>query len=158
MLRPFMIAVLAALQLGCQQEPTIPKIVPGPVTLSIAASTSTLTVGNPDTIRVIASNSLQQTAVLDFESTCTIVLTIRNEAGAAVISQSPLGCIRVPTRVSIPARGSITRTFVWTGGYELAPPDTPNKVPPGAYYASASLSARNYSTFVPAIKIDVVAR
>jgi hypothetical protein len=157
---PRLILVCALLvgSVGCQQEPTIPKLTPGPVILTIAASRTTFTVGSPDTILVTATNTLTQGVRLDFESTCTIVLTIRNQAGAVVVTQPPSTCIRVPTTVLIPARGAITRTFVWTGGFDVDPPDTPAKVPPGTYYASASMVARNYSTFVPAIKIDVVAR
>jgi hypothetical protein len=45
---------------------------------------------------------------------------------------------------------------IWTGGYKFAPPDTPEKVPLGAYFVSAELIASGYSTFAPPFKVDVV--
>lgn len=149
---------LAPLLWGCSQDPTIPKIEEEPVTLSLALSTTTFRQGKPDTISVTATSKLTYTATIQFATDCQLLVTIRNQAGAAVVP--PNGkhtCVPLATNLVIPAEGSVTRRFVWTGSDTFVPPGSATMLPPGTYFVSAYISALNYSTVAAAVKVELVA-
>lgn len=150
------IAAAFALATGCSQEPTIPKLDSEPVTLSIAASTRTFTQGTPDTIRITITNFLEQVARLGYANSCQVDVFIRSLEGTIVLPAGgrPL-CLPGNTTLDIPAQGSITRSFVWDGRDSFLPTISTEFVAPGTYFISAEINALNYTTFVPALKVDL---
>jgi hypothetical protein len=140
---------------ACNQDPVVPTYDPGPVSITVIASDTTLTAGDADTIKVVITNNLEVLVRLNYSSNCTLGVTIRNVTNQVVLSQDqdPEDCIRVPTTLTIPALGSVTRTFIWTGGSEFSPPDTPTKLPAGPYFITASISALNYTMFSPSARV-----
>ncbi|MEO7965980.1 MAG: hypothetical protein ABIT38_18875 [Gemmatimonadaceae bacterium] len=151
--------ILTALLLsagGCKQEPTIPKLADEPVKLSISASTRSFKIGTPDTLRVTITNSLEVDAALVYDNNCLLELFVRDSKGAVVI---PAGgkskCLPINSTLDIPAGGSVVRTFIWNGGTALLPTVTTDHVPAGSYFVSARINALNYSTVLPALKIEV---
>lgn len=154
--RRFTLAVLAGVASGCSQDPTIPKIGAEPVTMTIAASTRSFTLGKADTIRITVTNFLEQVARLGFATSCQVDVYIRSLDGTIVLPSGgrPL-CLPGTTTLDIPAKGSITRSFVWDGRDAFLPTISSAFVAPGTYFISAEIKALNYSTFVPALKVDV---
>ncbi len=158
MTRRWLSLAMAPLFWGCSQDPTIPKIADQPVTLTMALSTTTFRQGKPDTISVTATNLLTYDATIQFGSDCQILVTIRNASGAAVVP--PNGrrtCIPITSNLVVPAGGSVTQRFVWTGGDNFVPPAATTPLPPGTYFVSAAINALNYSTVAPAVKVELVA-
>lgn len=157
-LRTAVLAALASFGWGCVQDPVIPKARVDPIVLSIAVSTTTFRQGKPDTIRVTATSSFTQPVVLLFNNDCQILVTIRSAAGLPVVP--PNGqptCIPVVSQLRIPAEGSVTQQFVWTGLDRFLPTGSTTLLPPGTYFISAAINATNYSTFAPALKVELVA-
>lgn len=158
MTRRWLSLALAPVIAGCTQEPTIPKIEEEPITLSMAFSTTTFRQGTPDTISVTATSKLTTSATIQFASDCQIVVTIRNQSGTPVVP--PNGnptCIPLATNLVIPAEGSVTQRFIWTGADTFTPPGSTTMLPPGTYFVSSSISALNYSTVAPAVKVELLA-
>lgn len=151
----FPVIVSLATVLGCQQDPLVPRVDEGPVTLTVSTSDSTIRIGEPDTITVTIANTLDVTARLNYETSCVVTVTIRNQGNQIVLGEDFDECIRVPTSLSIPAMSNVLRRFVWTGGTEFAPPDTPVKLPPGPYFISASINAINYTTYSAAVRVEL---
>jgi hypothetical protein len=143
------------LLLACNQEPFVPIFDPGPVSIVVTVSDTTLASGDRDTITVVVTNNLDAIVRLSYGSNCTLNLTIRNATNRVVLAQDPNACIRVPQVITIAPLGSFTRTFVWTGGEELFPPDSPTRLPSGPYFVTASIDAENYSAFSPSVRIDL---
>lgn len=142
---------------GCVQDPTVPKLAVPPIALAMTFSTKIFRLGKADTIRVTAINSFSQSATILFSTSCQIVLTIRNAAGDPVVPPGgkPL-CVNVVSRLSIASGDSVIRRFVWNGATNFMPPGSVTPLPPGTYFVSASMSGTNYSTFAPAVKVDLV--
>ena len=150
-------AALVAVLVDCSQDPTIPKLAEQPIALTITMTSTTFRLGKVDTIRVTVKNSFSENARIFFNSSCQIVVTIRNSAGTAVVpGTGRAGCITVSSTLSIPANSSITQLFVWNGATEFIPPGSATPLVPGTYYVSATMEGTNYSTFVPATKIQLV--
>jgi hypothetical protein len=162
MLRRLLAAALAASAAwtaGCVQDPVIPKVGDDPILLSISLSTTTFRQGKPDTIRVTATNSFPEPVVLVYTNDCQILVTIRSASGVPVVP--PNGqptCIPLASQLRIPAEGSVTQRFVWTGLDRLLPTGSTTFLPPGTYFISAAIRATNYSTTAPAFKVELVAR
>ena len=142
---------------GCVQDPTVPKLAVPPIALAMTFSTKTFRLGKADTIRVSAVNSFSQSATIRFATSCQIVLTIRSAAGDAVVPPggTPL-CVNVVSTLTIAAGDSVMRRFVWNGATNFMPPGSVIPLPAGTYFVSASMSGTNYSTFAPAVKVDLV--
>lgn len=161
MTRRFLAIAIAGLTLGCAQDPVIPKVGDEPIVLSMAFSTKTFRVGKPDTISVIATSVLANAALVAYGTDCRFEVTIRSAAGTVVLP--PNGqrtCIALVSAVidTFPAKGAITRKFVWTGRSDFIPSAaTTTVLPPGTYYVSAAINALNYSTVAPAVKVDLIA-
>jgi len=152
-------AASAAWTAACVQDPVIPKVSDDPIVLSISLSSTTFRQGKADTIRVTATSSFTQPVALLYDNDCQIVVTIRSASGAPVVPPNGLPtCIPVPSQLRIPAEGSVTQLFVWTGLDRLLPTGSTTFLPPGTYYISAAINATNYSTFAPALKVELVAR
>ena len=142
---------------GCTQDPSVPRLGNDPVTLTLRLSTQTLQVGTPDTISVTVTNTLDQGVRLEFAGLCQVFVTVRNAAGDVVTPRDGRPeCLPVPTTLNLAAGGTQVFTVIWTGGFRFAPPDTPEKVPAGAYFVSADLVASGYSTFAPSFRVDVL--
>jgi len=154
------LALVAPLALvGCVQEPTVPKVGEQLITLSLSFNTLTFRVGRPDTITVTATSILATPATIGFNSDCQIVVTIRSQAGAAVVPPNgrPL-CILRQTILTVPAEGSVVQKFVWNGSDQLTPPGgSSNMLPPGTYFVSAAINGINYSTLAAAVRVTLVA-
>ena len=149
---------IAGLALGCQQSPTVPKSASQPVTLTMAFSTKTFRRGKPDTISVIATSTLATPATIFFDTTCQILVTIRSAAGAAVVPPNGIpSCFPPGTTMVLPAKGTVTQTFVWSGTDRFLPAGSSVVLPAGTYYISAAINAANYSTVAPAVKVDLIA-
>lgn len=152
-----LIVALAAAALSCAQSPTVPKTGDQPITLSLALSATELTLGTPDTITVTATNTFTQTATLLFNSDCQILVTIRSLSGAVVVPPNNVRtCSSLGTSLDIPASSSIVRRFVWTGATDLTPPGSATALPAGSYFVSAAINAANYSTFAPAVRVELI--
>ncbi|MEO6443985.1 MAG: hypothetical protein ABIZ91_03320 [Gemmatimonadaceae bacterium] len=148
---------LAASVAACVQEPVIPKIDTPPIALSLFFSTKTFTLGKSDTISVTATNNFETAATIRFPSDCQIVVTIRSQAGAAVVPPGGMpSCINLATTLTIPAGGAVVRRFIWNGATDFLPPGSATPLPPGAYFISAAINASNYSTVAPAVRVDLV--
>ncbi|MFN8670376.1 MAG: hypothetical protein U0164_24570 [Gemmatimonadaceae bacterium] len=154
------VAGLAALALGCTQDPVIPKTGEEPIVLTLAFSTTTFKIGKADTISVIATSTLTDSAIVAYGTTCRFNVTIRNSAGTTVVP--PNGqrlCIDLQQAQidTFPPKGKITRKFIWTGLTDFIPSSTSTTaLPPGAYQISAAINALNYSTFAPPVKVDLI--
>lgn len=150
-------ATLAAVVSACSEEPTVPKLADAPITLSMAFSTTTLQLGSPDTITVIATSNLEQPARLYFDSDCQFLLTIRSLAGAVVVPPNNVrSCVERLDSLDIPASGVVTRRFIWTGTNTVTPPggaSTP--LPAGSYFVTSSINALNYTTVAPAVRVEL---
>ena len=148
---------LAPLLWGCSQDPTIPKVEEEPITLSLAFSSATFRQGKADTIGVTAQSVLDYDATLQFATDCQILVTIRSASGSAVVPPNgQASCLPITSKLVIPAGGSVTQRFVWTGTDNFTPPGSSAVLPPGTYYVSAAIKALNYSTVAPAVKVELV--
>lgn len=153
-----LVVALAGLTLGCQQEPTVPKLGEDPIRLTLSLSTTSFRVGRPDTITVTATSFLTTPAELVFNSDCQILVTIRTTAGAAVVP--PNGrhtCAPIASQLIFPPEGTVVRRFIWSGTSDFIPPGSVARLPPGSYFISATINALNYSTFAPAVRVDLTA-
>ncbi len=147
-MRIFWMATLAAAVAGvaCQQSPVVPIFEAPPVELKIKVSDSILVFGKVDTIRVIIKNTLTVVARLAFSTQCQDMVFIKNLSGRVVLPASGSHvCAPVASQLTVPAGDSVVRTYYWTGGQSLFPPDPAAKLPAGRYFVSASLQAINYS-------------
>lgn len=148
---PFALALTA-----CVQEPTIPKVGDQPITLTMVLPSTTFRVGRPDTIHAVVTNLLNQQAEIRFNTNCQIVVSIRNAAGTLVVpSDGRSSCAPLLTSLVLPPESSVTQTFIWAGTTNFSPPGSPTALPPGSYFVSATLDGTNYSTFAPAIRIEL---
>lgn len=155
--QPARLLTIALCFLGCTQDPSVPRIGDLPVTISLRLSTLSFKAGNPDTIEVTVTNNLEENVRLTFGGQCQVFVTVRNSAGDIVTPRDGRPeCLPVPSSLTLVGRGTQKYISVWTGGYKFAPPDTPEKVPPGAYYVSADLIASGYSVVAPPFKVDIV--
>lgn len=156
MSKALLVTALTLATIGCSQSPTIPKIGDQPITLTITASSRSFKLGTPDTLRVSISSSLTTTARLTYANDCQLEMFVRDAKGKIVI---PAGgksvCAPVATTLDIPAGGSVVKVFIWNGGTAFLPTVTSDQVAPGSYYISAEINALNYSTVLPALKVDV---
>jgi hypothetical protein len=153
------LAASAALTAGCVQDPVIPKVADDPIVLSISLSTTTFRRGKADTIRVTATSSFTEAVTLVYQNDCQFLVTIRSAAGTPVVPPNgQFSCTPIPSQLRIPAAGSVTQAFVWAGGDRLLPTASTTLLPPGTYYISAAIDAANYSTFAPALKVELVAQ
>lgn len=151
------IVALGGLLMACQQTPTIPRLGEQPVALTLQVSTRTLEPGKADTIRVTAQNNTADSAFLEFDTDCTIVVTIRDSNNDVVVPPNgKAGCLPIKSVLRWLPNASIVRTFIWKGGTDFEPPGSPTRVPNGSYFVSASMAGRTYSTSAPAFKVDVV--
>lgn len=154
------VAVLATLAAGCTQDPVIPKTGTEPIVLTLAFSTTTFKIGKADTISVIATSTLTDSAVIAYGTTCRFDVTIRNAAGTTVVP--PNGkrlCIDLQQVATdtFPPKGKITRKFIWTGLSDFIPTGaSTTALAPGSYQISAAINALNYSTFAPPVKVDLI--
>lgn len=142
------IAVLltALASLACQQDSTIPKLDTPVIGLKVTVTDSVLVLGAVDTIRVVITNTLTSAVRLTFATQCQDRVYIRNAAGTVVLPPSGVyDCARVNSLLTIPAKDSVTRTYLWTGGATFLPPDPQAKLPPGRYQVSAIVAGTNYS-------------
>lgn len=147
-MRVFWIATLVASAAGvaCQQNPVVPIIETPPIELNIKVSNSVLVFGETDTIRVVIKNTLAVVARITFATQCQDRLFIRNLAGTVVLpATGNYVCAPVASQLSVPANDSIVRTYFWTGGQSLFPPDPAAKLPAGQYFVYALLQGTNYS-------------
>ena len=150
------VAVLVTWVAGvaCQQTPVVPVIEAPPVELKIKVSDSVLVFGKTDTIKVIVKNTLNAIVRLSFATQCQDKLFIKNLTGVVVLpATGNYQCAPVISQLSIPANDSIVRTYYWTGGQTLFPPDPTAKLPAGRYFVSAILQATNYSVNAFAVGI-----
>lgn len=151
-----LLPALLAASLSCVQSLDVPKVGLDPVSIELSLSTLNLKLGAPDTIRVAVVNNLETPVRITFGNRCQVYVTIRSRAGEIVTPRDGRpGCLPLASELTLPIGGRQVFTTIWTGGFDFAPPDTPSKVPPGAYFVSAELIARGYSTLAPAFKVDV---
>ncbi len=149
-------SALLAAAAGCSQAPTIPKIGDQPVKLTITASSRSFKIGTPDTLRVSITNTLAQSVRLQYSNDCQLEMFVRDAKGNIVIPVTGKSqCLPINTTLTLPANGSVLRVFVWTGGTAFLPTVTSDHVAPGTYYISGEINALNYSTILPALKVDV---
>ena len=149
--------VTAVAGISCQQSPVVPVIEPDPVEIRVTVSDSILAFGEIDTIKVIVNNTLDFVVRLAFSTQCQDKLLIRTTTGNIVVPPSgTFQCAPVNSQLSLPANDSIVRTYYWTGGQTLYPPDPADKLPIGRYFVSASLQATNYSVEAFPVAIRLV--
>ncbi|MBV6520073.1 MAG: hypothetical protein MNPFHGCM_00178 [Gemmatimonadaceae bacterium] len=142
---------------ACQQSPVVPVIAAPPIELRIRVSDSVLVAGEVDTLKVIVKNTLDFAVRLSFATQCQERLFIRDTRGVVVLPAAGThSCTRLASLMTLPARDSIVRTYLWTGGQSLYPPDPAAKLAPGRYFVSASLEATNYSVSAFPVAIRLV--
>jgi hypothetical protein len=151
-------AVGVATLLGaCQEEPTVPKLGTPLVERTLSATKQESRIGEPDTIRVVARNTLPDAGIrLNFGSTCQILVFVHDSRGRVVV---PAGgshtCVPVPSQLTIPASQSVTHTVVWTGGDAFTPPIPPTSLPPGVYFLTAQIRASGFSADAAPLRVTV---
>ena len=157
MTRCLLAITIAGLSLGCQQSPTVPKSASQPVVLTMAFSTKTFRRGKPDTISVTATSTLATEATIFFDNGCQILVTIRSDAGAAVVPPNGTpSCSPAVSKMVLPPKGTVVQKFVWSGTDRFLPSGSSVTLPAGTYYVSAAINGTNYSTFAPAVKVDLI--
>jgi hypothetical protein len=155
MTRPCALGLLAA-TLGCVQEPSVPRIGEQPIELTISLSAPQVRRGEADTITVTVANHFEQTIQLLFPSTCQIRVYIRDATGRVVVPEGgSYACVPVPSRMDLPASGSVTRQFVWRGGSQFVPPGSSATLPAGQYYVTADMVAFDYRTSAFALRVTL---
>lgn len=155
--RALALALASALSLACVQEPTVPKVGQDPVSISLTVSSQSLKIGQPDTFKVVVRNNLASGVRLFFRTQCQVLFTVRALDGSVVTPrQGRPECIAATSQLGLAPGASQTFTTVWRGGFRFAPNDsTGERVPSGAYFASATLDAIGYTVVAPAFKISL---
>jgi hypothetical protein len=139
--------LLPVLLTACVQEATVPSMGDRVVELRVLPSAATLGPEEILTITASLTNTLDQTVVLGFNTTCQVLIYVRNDAGRIVTPEGGShSCPGVSTQMTIPALATITREFLWTGRGEFGTGATGPRLPAGRYFVSATLNATNYST------------
>jgi hypothetical protein len=152
-----MVGGVVALLCACQEDPTVPRLGTPVVELTLTATKQQIRIGEPDTIRVVARNTLTDAGVrLIFGSTCQILVFVHDSRGRVVV---PAGgahaCLPIPSQLTIPASQSVTHSVVWTGGSAFTPPVPPTSVPPGTYFVTAQIRASGFSTDAAPVRVTV---
>lgn len=146
----------AVVLLACQAAPNVPKIGNLPVTLSVTVSAVTLQDGIPDTIRVTSLNTTAQVLQLDFPTSCTIVVSVRNTTGTVVAPPNDdHGCAVGSSTLKWPANAAVVQTVIWAGATRFLPEPQTDRLPAGEYFVSARMDGFGYSAVAPAVKITI---
>jgi hypothetical protein len=142
---------------ACVQSPAAPRVEDQPISLTVSVSTSSIRIGDTDTITVTASNRLSNQVRLVFPTTCQIKVYIRDARGRIhVPNGGRYECVPVPTQIIFPANGSVSRQFIWRGYDQFDPPGSQTPLPPGTYFVSAEMTADGYSTFAFPVRVDIL--
>ena len=155
--RPFIASLLVAA--ACVENPTVPKLGGGAIELKVRASRAEIGPGEADSIVVTAINNLTEQARIRFrvDVPCQILVYIRDQSGRTVVPEGGQhSCVPVPSQLTIPASGSVSRVFIWKGGTMFDPPGSANRLPPGDYFVSAAMNADGFS--VPGFAVTVKLR
>lgn len=144
LLVPALVALAAA---ACVEEPSIPKLGDQGIELTVTPSAFLLHAGEIDTITVTITNHVAEQVRLIFPTTCPVRPYIRDDAGRTRVPADGIhNCPPIQSQLLIPAGGTVTRVFYWTGGTQFdALPPSP-RLPAGRYYVSATLDAEGFST------------
>lgn len=150
------LAGLAAI--ACVEGPSIPKLGDEGIEVTVTPSSFVLHTGEIDTITVTITNHVAEQIRLIFPTTCPVRPYIRDGDGRIQVPEGGVhnNCPPIQSQLLIPAGGTVTREFYWTGGTQFdALPPSP-RLPAGRYYVSANLDAEGFSTVGFAVLITLV--
>jgi hypothetical protein len=139
---------------ACSQDPAVPRQ-RDEIILRLTLSKDTLRAGEADTITVTATNNFGEEVRVDFPNSCQIFAYIRDARGRIVTPGRGWACL--PGRSTLILRNAESRafTFVWTGLSEFVGYVEPSALPPGEYFATATLQAGDFAVHAPPVRVTL---
>ncbi|HJU75834.1 MAG TPA: hypothetical protein VJ717_18985 [Gemmatimonadaceae bacterium] len=147
--------LIGPLTAGCMQDPAVPKI-RDEVVLRIAVSRTSIRLGEPDTIRVTATNNFGEPVSIRFPNACQVFAFIRDPRGRIVTPEDGWTCLPVVTTLNLAKDEARTFTFVWTGNNVFAGGLEPSPLPPGEYFATATMQAGDFVVHSPPVRLNLL--
>jgi hypothetical protein len=155
-LRPLTILAIVGVT-GCVQSPTVPKIASQDITMRIRSSAASIALGQTDTITVTVTNHLTEPLRLVFETSCQILAYVRTQSARVVVPPSGThDCVKVPSQLSIPSEGSVTREFLWKGMGAFEPPGSATPLPAGDYFVTAEMTVGSFRASAGGVKVTLL--
>ena len=140
---------------ACQQDPAIPKL-RDEILLRLTVSKATIRAGEADTIRVTATNNIATQIQIRFPNACVVFAFIRDPRGRVVTPGRGWSCIPVVSNLVLNVNETRTFTFVWTGETEFAGTLQPSPLPPGDYFATATLQSGDFAVHAPPVRVTLL--
>jgi hypothetical protein len=137
---------------ACAQDPAVPRI-RDEVILRITVAKATIRAGELDTITVTATNNFGELIQIRFPNACLVLAYIRDPRGRIVTPARGWSCLPVVTNLRLAKDESRQFTFVWTGLSEFAGTIQPSPLPPGEYFATATLQSGEFAVFAPPVRV-----
>lgn len=139
---------------ACYQDPVIPKQ-RDEIILRLTVSKDTIRAGQADTIRVTATNNFGERITIRFPSACMVFAYIRDPRGRVVTPGRGWSCIPVVSTLVLNTDETRTFTFVWTGLSEFSGTLEPSPLPPGEYFATATLESGDFAVHTPPVRVTL---
>jgi len=140
---------------SCYQDPAIPKQ-RDEILLRLTLSKATIHAGEPDTIRVTATNNIAEPITIRFPNACMVFAYIRDPRGRVVTPGRGWSCIPVVSTLNLNVNQVRTFTFVWTGLSEFDGTLQPTPLTPGDYYATATLQSGDFAVHTPPVRVTLL--
>jgi hypothetical protein len=146
---PFLAFLLLA---ACSQDPSVPRQ-RDEIILRLTLSKATIRAGESDTITVAATNNFGDEVSIRFPNSCQVFAYIRDPRGRIVTPGRGWTCFPVATTLLL--RNDETRQFkfVWTGLSEFDGTLQPTPLPPGEYFATATMQAGDFVVHAPPVRV-----
>ncbi|MGQ0539261.1 MAG: hypothetical protein ACT4R6_09970 [Gemmatimonadaceae bacterium] len=147
---------LGALVFGaCSQEPSVPKLRDDMI-LRLTASKSAIRMGESDTITVSATNNFGERVSIRFANSCHVFAYIRTPRGAIVTPGRGWVCLPVVSVLNFAVDETRLFRFIWTGLSEFSGGLQPSALPPGEYFATATMQAGDFAVHAPPVRITLL--
>jgi hypothetical protein len=147
--RSFLSLVLLA---ACYQDPAVPKQ-RDEIILRLTASKAAIRAGEADTIIVTATNNVGDQVSITFPNDCQVFAFIRDPRGRVVTPGRGWNCLPRPATLTLAKDESRRFTFVWTGLSEFVGTLQPSTLPPGEYFATATLQSGSFAVHAPPVRV-----
>lgn len=144
--------LLGLLLSACIQDPSVPKM-RSEVVLRLTVSRSSIRLGEADTIRVTATNNFGEPISIRFPNNCQVFAFIRDARGRIVTPAGGWTCLPVASTLNLAKDEARTFTFVWTGNNVFAGGLQPAPLPPGEYFATATMQAGDFVIHSPPVRV-----
>ena len=150
--RPLLLILLTT---ACMQDPAVPKM-RDEVVLRLTLSRTSIRVGEADTIRVTATNNFGEPVQIRFPNSCVVFAFIRDPRGRVVTPERGWTCLPVVTTLNLAKDEARTFTFVWTGTNVFSGGLEPSPLPPGEYFATATMQAGDFVIHSPPVRVTLL--